>query len=81
MAGAGMQTASEVAGGVALGWVVDHFAGTAPWGLLVGGCVGIVVALVTLLRIAWKMNRELDTADAARKARGGSAPQPRKEGP
>ncbi len=76
MAGAGMQTASEVAAGVALGWVVDHFAGTAPWGLLIGGCVGIIVAMATLLRIAWKLNRELDSAGPSRpgKPTNGSEP-------
>ncbi|MBL9140720.1 MAG: AtpZ/AtpI family protein [Phycisphaerae bacterium] len=67
MAGAAMQTSSEVAAGVALGWLVDHFGGTRPWGLLVGGCVGIVVALATLMRIAWKMNKEMDRNDAETK--------------
>jgi F0F1-type ATP synthase assembly protein I len=69
MAGVAMQTASEVAAGAALGWVVDHFADTRPWGLLVGGCLGIVVALTTLIRTAWRMNREMDRAEGAERRR------------
>src|SRR3546814_8443725 len=34
-----------IAGGLFLGWVIDHFAGTTPWGLLVMMFLGIFVAL------------------------------------
>lgn len=70
MAGVAMQTASEVAAGAALGWVVDHFADTRPWGLLIGGCLGIVVALTTLIRTAWRMNSEMDRAEVAAREKG-----------
>lgn len=41
-----------ILGGVVIGWVVDHFAGTTPWGLLVGLFLGIVVAFRNILRTA-----------------------------
>ncbi len=44
-------------GGALLGWVVDQFAGTSPWGLLVGLFLGIVVAFWNIFRIA---NRRSD---------------------
>lgn len=41
-----------ILGGVLIGWVVDHFAGTLPWGLLVGLFLGIVVAFRNIFRTA-----------------------------
>lgn len=41
-----------VFGGALLGWVVDVFANTAPWGLLVGLFLGIVVAFRNIFRLA-----------------------------
>lgn len=39
-------------GGTLIGWTVDQFAGTAPWGLLVGLFLGIVVAFRNVFRMA-----------------------------
>ncbi|CDO38156.1 MULTISPECIES: AtpZ/AtpI family protein [Novosphingobium] len=39
-----------VAGGLFLGWVIDHFAGTSPWGLLVMLFFGIFVAFRNIIR-------------------------------
>lgn len=39
-------------GGVVIGLVVDHFAQTSPWGLLVGLFLGIVVAFRNIFRMA-----------------------------
>ena len=44
-------------GGAVIGWVIDHFAGTAPWGLLVMLFLGIVVAF---RNIFWISNRPPD---------------------
>ena len=41
-----------ILGGVVLGWTVDWFAGTSPWGLLVGLFLGIVVAFRNIIRAA-----------------------------
>lgn len=39
-----------VAGGLFIGWVIDHFAGTSPWGLLVMLFFGIFVAFRNIIR-------------------------------
>jgi ATP synthase protein I len=41
-----------VGGGALVGWVIDRFAGTAPWGLLVVLFLGIVVAFRNIWRIS-----------------------------
>jgi ATP synthase protein I len=41
-----------IGGGAFLGWVIDHFAGTAPWGLLVVMFLGIIVAFRNIIRIS-----------------------------
>ncbi len=46
-----------VGGGALLGWLIDRFAGTAPWGLLIVMALGIIVAFVNIIRIA---NRKPD---------------------
>jgi len=43
-----------IVGGVFLGWVIDHFAGTAPWGLLVMMFLGIFVAFRNIIRMSNK---------------------------
>ena len=46
-----------IGGGAFLGWVIDHFAGTSPWGLLVVMFLGIIVAFRNIFRIS---NRRSD---------------------
>ena len=41
-----------LAGGAFIGWVIDQFAGTSPWGLLVMLFMGIVVAFRNIIRIS-----------------------------
>lgn len=60
MAGLGMEVASEVAAGAALGWLWDRWRGSGPTGLLVGSIVGIVVGLWTMIRKSLKLTRELE---------------------
>jgi ATP synthase protein I len=43
-----------ILGGLVIGWVFDYFAGTLPWGLLVGLFLGIVVAFRNIFRMANK---------------------------
>lgn len=43
-----------IGGGAFVGWVIDQFAGTAPWGLLVVMALGIVVAFRSIIRMASK---------------------------
>lgn len=39
-------------GGALIGWVIDQFAGTSPWGLLVMLFLGIIVAFRNIIRIS-----------------------------
>jgi ATP synthase protein I len=41
-----------ILGGFVIGWVIDHFAGTSPWGLLVMLFLGIIVAFRNVIRSA-----------------------------
>ncbi len=41
-----------IGGGALIGWVIDHFAGTSPWGLLVVMMLGIGAAFRNIIRIS-----------------------------
>lgn len=41
-----------IAVGVALGWAIDHFAGTSPWGLIVFLLLGFGAGVLNVLRSA-----------------------------
>lgn len=41
-----------IGGGALIGWVIDRFAGTSPWGLLVMIFLGIIVAFRNIFRMA-----------------------------
>lgn len=41
-----------IAGGALIGWVIDRFAGTSPWALLVMLFLGTVVAFRNIIRIS-----------------------------
>ena len=41
-----------IGGGALVGWVIDQFAGTKPWGLLVLMALGIIVAFRNIIRIS-----------------------------
>lgn len=41
-----------IGGGALIGWVIDQFAGTSPWGLMVLLFFGIVVAFRNIIRIS-----------------------------
>jgi ATP synthase protein I len=43
-----------IIGGLVIGWVIDRFAGTSPWGLLVMLFLGIIVAFRNIFRISSK---------------------------
>jgi ATP synthase protein I len=46
------RTHRGLAGGAFIGWVIDQFAGTRPWGLLVMLFVGMGVAFRNIIRIS-----------------------------
>lgn len=41
-----------IGGGAFIGWVIDQFAGTTPWGLLVVMFLGIIVAFRNIIRMS-----------------------------
>lgn len=41
-----------IGGGAFIGWVIDRFAGTSPWGLLVVMGLGIIVAFRSIIRMS-----------------------------
>ena len=41
-----------IGGGALIGWVIDRFVGTSPWGLLIMLFFGIVVAFRNIIRIS-----------------------------
>ncbi len=45
-----------ILGGLGLGWVVDRFAGTGPWGMIVGVLAGLVLAVLLVVRSAGRMD-------------------------
>lgn len=46
-----------IAGGALIGWVIDRFAGTTPWGLLVVMALGIIVSFRNIIRISSKRSK------------------------
>jgi len=51
---AGYQALGSLFGGIlvglGLGWVVDHYVHTTPWGMLVGTLLGLVAAIYTIVK-------------------------------
>ena len=41
--------------GLAFGWGIDYFAGTAPWGLIVGLVIGFAASVFLAMRTAQRM--------------------------
>jgi len=41
-----------IAGGALIGWVIDHFAGTSPWGLLVMMALGIIATFRNIIMMS-----------------------------
>jgi F0F1-type ATP synthase assembly protein I len=53
----GMNFAFMVMGGGLLGWVIQYFAGGAPWPLLIGLGAGMLAGLLQFIREAMKLNK------------------------
>ena len=64
----GFQVVSEVAAGTLLGWLFDRWRGVpgSNIGVIVGASVGILVGMWSLIRNAFKLNRELDRVSPKR---------------
>ena len=53
-----MELASHIAAGVLLGWLIDRWTGMEPTWLVVGAIAGVVVGMVSFIRVALKANRD-----------------------
>ena len=56
------QLLGGVFGGIGLGWVLDHFAHTRPFGLVGGLLIGVTMALVTTIRSATRASARMQNA-------------------
>jgi ATP synthase protein I len=58
-AGAGYRLLGQmlggVLGGIGLGWLVDHYAHTSPWGLVCGLLIGAGLSIYSTVRTASRM--------------------------
>ena len=52
-------SASVIVGGM-LGWAVDHFANTVPWGMLIGIILGFIAGTRNIVRLAKEMSVDVD---------------------
>jgi F0F1-type ATP synthase assembly protein I len=51
------QVGMEMAGPIAIGVLLDYWLGWQPWCTVVGACLGLVLGLVLLVRMANKENK------------------------
>jgi len=62
-AGAGYRLLGQmlggVLGGIGLGWLVDHFAHTGPWGLVLGLLIGAGLSIYSTVRTASRMGAKM----------------------
>ena len=52
----GVEFSMSILVGGFLGWLIDYFAGTKPWGLLIGGCFGIAAGIRAIMRAYRELN-------------------------
>ena len=68
-AGAGYRLLGQmlggVLGGIGLGWLVDHFAHTSPWGLVLGLLIGAGLSIYSTVRTASRMGARTETKPGA----------------
>ena len=59
------QMLGGVFGGLGLGWMVDHFAHTRPFGLVGGLLIGATMSIVATIRMASRMSARQPTSTMA----------------
>lgn len=57
LAGIGLELAGAVGAMALLGYLVDRWLGTGPWGVVVGAMLGVAGGLYNLIKRALKENR------------------------
>lgn len=71
----GFELAVSILVGGFFGWWIDYFAGTKPWGLLIGGALGIAAGVRAVIRAYHELNAralELVQGQAAPKEEDGT---------
>jgi ATP synthase protein I len=66
--GVGLELAGALAGFALIGYWIDRWYGTEPWGLLIGVILGLVGGLYNLVRQSLQAVREARIEDEAAKA-------------
>jgi ATP synthase protein I len=66
--GVGLELAGALAGFALIGYWIDRWYGTEPWGLLIGVILGLVGGLYNLVRQSLQAVREARTEDETAKA-------------
>lgn len=85
--GLGLELAGSILAGTFFGWLVDKWLDSAPWGVLIGTILGIVVGGISFTRSALKLNREAQEeyrrqkAERRRQDAENPAPPPPETGP
>lgn len=60
------QMLGGVLGGLGLGWLLDHFAGTGPWGVVGGLVIGATLSIIATVKTASAISaRSASPSDAA----------------
>lgn len=67
MFGYGWELISQMLAGLLLGWGVDWFFETKPWGIVVGTCVGLLVGLVTFVRRTIRLSNSLGPVQSVKR--------------
>ncbi len=76
ISGMGTELAGSIIGMTLLGYLIDHFAGTLPWGVIGGAVVGILGGGYNFLRHATKISRDAAADFKKRHPHGVDPPKP-----
>lgn len=69
--GVALNFVATIIAGLLVGWGLDHFAGTRPWGVLGGLAVGFVLAFVQIVRNTMKTEAKEKAERERRKSKSG----------
>ncbi|MEA2708439.1 MAG: synthase protein [Phycisphaerales bacterium] len=58
MAGVGIEFVVAIALFVGIGYAIDRWRGSSPWGILIGAGIGFAVGLRSMIRVAMKSFKE-----------------------
>ncbi len=65
--------------GLGFGWLLDHYVGTGPWGMIGGLLVGTGLAIFSVVRKATKLSAQASKAQAEDVHTGGGSTAPKQK--